>query len=100
MSEVVSLDIAGAWLITNPIYGDNRGFFREWFKQEIAERTLGRKFNVAQSNISRSKKGVVRGIHYSQAPEGQAKWVTCSQDRKSTRLNSSHEWISRMPSSA
>ena len=22
------------------------------------------------------------------------------QDRKSTRLNSSHEWISRMPSSA
>ena len=27
-------------------------------------------------------------------PEGEA------QDRKSTRLNSSHEWISRMPSSA
>ena len=26
-------------------------------------------------------------------------WVTGS-DRKSTRLNSSHEWISRMPSSA
>ena len=24
----------------------------------------------------------------------------CTQDRKSTRLNSSHEWISRMPSSA
>ena len=78
MSDVVSLDIAGAWLITNPIHGDNRGFFREWFKQEMAERALGRKFNVAQSNISQSKKGVVRGIHYSQAPEGQAKWVTCS----------------------
>ena len=26
--------------------------------------------------------------------------VTTFQDRKSTRLNSSHEWISRMPSSA
>ena len=24
----------------------------------------------------------------------------CGSDRKSTRLNSSHEWISRMPSSA
>ena len=24
----------------------------------------------------------------------------CQADRKSTRLNSSHEWISRMPSSA
>ena len=32
------------------------------------------------------------------------KWSSISQshieDRKSTRLNSSHEWISRMPSSA
>ena len=27
-------------------------------------------------------------------------FVTASLDRKSTRLNSSHEWISRMPSSA
>ena len=26
--------------------------------------------------------------------------IGISQDRKSTRLNSSHEWISRMPSSA
>ena len=26
--------------------------------------------------------------------------VVAEQDRKSTRLNSSHEWISRMPSSA
>ena len=25
---------------------------------------------------------------------------TAAQDRKSTRLNSSHEWVSRMPSSA
>ena len=27
-------------------------------------------------------------------------WKYESKDRKSTRLNSSHEWISRMPSSA
>ena len=27
-------------------------------------------------------------------------WLTFPIDRKSTRLNSSHEWISRMPSSA
>ena len=26
--------------------------------------------------------------------------IDCGEDRKSTRLNSSHEWISRMPSSA
>mgnify|MGYP003339494730 CR=1 FL=1 len=28
------------------------------------------------------------------------RWVKRYEDRKSTRLNSSHEWISRMPSSA
>ena len=27
-------------------------------------------------------------------------WTDSGEDRKSTRLNSSHEWISRMPSSA
>ena len=33
-------------------------------------------------------------------PRGYALVVGISKDRKSTRLNSSHEWISRMPSSA
>ena len=28
------------------------------------------------------------------------RWLALVLDRKSTRLNSSHEWISRMPSSA
>ena len=34
------------------------------------------------------------------APTPQQKEVVATPDRKSTRLNSSHEWISRMPSSA
>ena len=34
-------------------------------------------------------------------PDANAKWAKpFGSDRKSTRLNSSHEWISRMPSSA
>ena len=33
-------------------------------------------------------------------PETYAMYVCAALDRKSTRLNSSHEWISRMPSSA
>ena len=35
-----------------------------------------------------------------QTISGNARSVTFALDRKSTRLNSSHEWISRMPSSA
>ena len=31
---------------------------------------------------------------------GEPNLISLNEDRKSTRLNSSHEWISRMPSSA
>ena len=78
MAELIPLDIEGAWLFQSPSHGDDRGYFREWFKQDLVQEKLGRSFNVAQSNLSKSKKGVVRGIHFSTAPQGQAKWVTCA----------------------
>ena len=45
--------------------------------------------SVAEMGLSRMSK-----------PKAQALADTGARDRKSTRLNSSHEWISRMPSSA
>jgi dTDP-4-dehydrorhamnose 3,5-epimerase len=75
--ELTPLGIEGAWLARSPVWSDDRGFFREWFKSERIEPVLGRDFNVAQANISSSTKGTVRGIHYSLATKGQAKWVTC-----------------------
>lgn len=78
MAELIPLEIEGAWLFQSPSHGDDRGYFREWFKQDLIQEKLGRSFDVAQSNLSKSKKGVVRGIHFSTAPQGQAKWVTCA----------------------
>lgn len=78
MTKLTPLSIEGAWLFQSPSHGDDRGFFREWFRSSVVSETLGREFNVAQSNLSRSKKGVVRGIHFSMSPMGQAKWVTCA----------------------
>jgi dTDP-4-dehydrorhamnose 3,5-epimerase len=78
MAKLTPLSIEGAWLFESPSHGDDRGFFREWFKHSVVQETLGLEFSVAQSNLSRSKKGVVRGIHFSMAPLGQAKWVTCA----------------------
>jgi len=72
-----SLLIKGAWVAESPVWGDERGFFREWFKASDISRVTGRDFSVAQANISSSARGVVRGIHYSLAEGGQAKWVTC-----------------------
>ena len=75
--ELTPLDIEGAWLAESPMWCDDRGFFREWFKTEDINKATGRSFIVEQANISSSTKGTVRGIHYSLAEKGQAKWVTC-----------------------
>ncbi len=75
--ELTPLGIEGAWLAESPVWKDNRGFFREWFKREEIFSKTGIDFSAQQANISVSNKGVIRGIHYSLAPEGQAKWITC-----------------------
>jgi len=71
------LSIKGAYLATHRVFPDERGLFREWFKaDEIA--TVDSAFSVQQANYSKSKQWVIRGIHYSLAPEGQSKVVTCA----------------------
>jgi dTDP-4-dehydrorhamnose 3,5-epimerase len=77
MAEITALDIDGAWLYQSDVHGDSRGYFTEWFKSELVRDVIGREFKIAQANISNSKRGVVRGIHFSISKEGQAKWVTC-----------------------
>lgn len=75
--ELTPLGIEGAWLAQSPVWSDERGFFREWFKSEDIKNVTGIDFFIQQANISLSHRGVIRGIHYSLAPEGQSKWVTC-----------------------
>jgi dTDP-4-dehydrorhamnose 3,5-epimerase len=75
--ELTPLGIEGVWLAESPAWKDNRGIFREWFKYEEIKSKTKFDFSVQQANISVSNKGVIRGIHYSLAPEGQAKWITC-----------------------
>jgi len=77
MIEVKPMSITGAWIIESPIHRDDRGYFREWFKSSALEEKVGKGFDVTQANMSRSQKGVVRGIHFSTSKLGQAKWVTC-----------------------
>ena len=75
--DIEELEIKGAWIARSPVHHDDRGYFREWFKRDELERATGFDFDVKQANISTSHKGVLRGIHYSLAKDGQGKWVTC-----------------------
>ena len=74
--KVQPLEIDGSFLIEHQVFPDERGYFREWFKSiEIAE--TGSVFDVAQANLSFSRKDVIRGMHYSLSPFGQSKLITC-----------------------
>lgn len=72
------LELEGAWKADFVTYTDNRGDFCEWFKQSEFLKITGRSFEVSQANFSKSKKDVLRGIHFSISEKGQAKWVTCT----------------------
>jgi dTDP-4-dehydrorhamnose 3,5-epimerase len=77
--EFEELDLQGVWLATSPTYQDSRGLFREWFKSSDFEKASGIIFITSQSNCSTSVENVIRGIHFSRSPIGQAKMVTCVQ---------------------
>lgn len=60
---------------------DERGVFLESFKADIFESAVGRPFDLRQMNISVSRRGTVRGIHYADVPPGQAKYVQCFEGK-------------------
>jgi len=75
--KLTPLGIDGVWVAESPVWSDHRGYFREWFKSKDIKAATGRDFGIEQANISLSSAGTLRGIHYSIAPKGQAKWITC-----------------------
>ena len=76
--EVRQLKFPGVWEVTPRTFHDNRGEFTEGFVQHKLQSATGENFNVAQLNISTSTRGTIRGIHFSQLPPGQAKYVQCT----------------------
>jgi dTDP-4-dehydrorhamnose 3,5-epimerase len=74
--KVSELEIEGAWLVEPTRHFDGRGWFQEWFKHSAFLDACGYDFAPVQANISHSSRGTIRGIHFSTAPQGQAKLVT------------------------
>ena len=75
--DIRELAVPGALEITPRQFGDDRGTFLEWFKDEAFASAVGHDLALAQANCSVSRRGVLRGIHYADVPPGQAKYVTC-----------------------
>lgn len=73
------LKIPGAFEFIPRQFGDDRGVFFEWFKSSAFEEAVGRPLELQQANCSVSAAGVLRGIHFTDTPPGQAKYVTCTR---------------------
>lgn len=71
------LRIAGAFSMTPLAHRDDRGAFLEWFRQDQLASAVGHQLALEQANCSVSRRGVIRGIHFTDVPPGQAKYVTC-----------------------
>jgi dTDP-4-dehydrorhamnose 3,5-epimerase len=79
MSNILSIESLGSLrevlLIKNKVFGDDRGFFLESFNSKSFQDATGLAPIFVQDNLSRSNKGVLRGIHYQRAPHTQGKLV-------------------------
>lgn len=60
---------------------DKRGFFCESFRKDLFEKFLGYKINFCQENISESKFGVLRGLHFQKKPYAQSKLISVQKGK-------------------
>lgn len=72
---VTPTEIPGVLILEPKVFGDDRGFFLESFNQDSFRQATGLDVNFVQDNHSRSRKGVLRGLHYQLPPHAQGKLV-------------------------
>ena len=72
--NIEATTLEDACLLTPKVWGDDRGYFLESYKEHFFEDN-GLDHKWIQDNESLSSFGVVRGLHYQLPPHGQAKLV-------------------------
>jgi dTDP-4-dehydrorhamnose 3,5-epimerase len=73
--QIRELAIPDAYELTPVQRTDDRGVFLEWYRFDEIQEAVGHPLDLRQANMSVSKRGVVRGIHFADVPRGQAKHV-------------------------
>lgn len=79
--NIRELSIPDSFEVTTTQIADDRGTFLEWYRFDLLEEAVGHPLELRQANLSISKRGVVRGVHFADVPLGQAKYVTVPRGR-------------------
>ena len=75
--ERIETRIEGPIVVKPVVHGDERGFFQETYRREVYAE-LGIPEEFVQDNHSRSRHGIVRGMHF-QVGRGMSKLVRCAR---------------------
>ena len=71
----IKTNIPDVIIIEPAVFGDERGYFSETFRQDKLDAFLGFSVGFVQDNESKSGYGVLRGLHYQLPPAAQTKLV-------------------------
>lgn len=72
--NVLKTAIEGVVILEPKVFGDSRGYFFESYNRHAFEEAVG-KVDFVQDNESKSRYGVVRGLHFQKGEHAQAKLV-------------------------
>jgi len=76
--KVIKLSIPGLLLIKPDLFKDERGFFLETYNISHYQDILGEQIKFVQDNMSYSRYGTIRGLHFQKEPFAQAKLIRCT----------------------
>jgi len=77
--EFMETPIQGMYVISPTVFGDDRGYFMETYSYSEFK-TAGLDMLFIQDNQSKSKKGVLRGLHFqTKNPQGKLVRVICGE---------------------
>lgn len=75
--EVIKTEIEGVFIIEPKVFGDARGYFFESYSAREFKEKTGLDITFVQDNESKSRYGVLRGLHFQLPPYTQSKLVRC-----------------------
>ncbi len=73
--KITESPLKGCYILEPITYEDERGVFYESYHKDRFDKSIGENVDFVQDNVSISKKGVLRGLHYQKGDSAQAKLV-------------------------
>jgi dTDP-4-dehydrorhamnose 3,5-epimerase len=72
--NLIKTEIEGLYILDPRVFGDARGYFFEAYNKKVFDELIG-PVDFVQDNESKSRYGVVRGLHFQKGEHAQAKLV-------------------------